>query len=117
MLGRTPFGGSPNNNIKEVTPAEAQAMLEKGQAVLIDVREPVEYAQVHAQGAKLIPLGTFGQRLNELPTDQDVLLICQSGNRSGRATQAAMQAGLSRVYNVKGGTSAWLMSKLPTERG
>ena len=106
-----------SNNIKEKTPAEAQEMLEKGDAVLIDVREPMEFAQVHAKGAKLIPLGTFGQHIGELPTDQDVLIICQSGNRSARATMAAMQAGLSRVYNVKGGTSAWVMSKLPTERG
>ena len=116
MLGGTPFGGSPNN-VKEISPAEAQAKLEKGEAVLIDVREPVEFAQIRAKGAKLIPLGTFGHHLGELPTDQDILIICQSGNRSARATMAAMQAGLSRVYNVRGGTSAWVMSRLPTERG
>src|SRR5690242_4317505 len=116
MLGGTPFGGSPNN-VKEISPADAQAKLEKGEAVLIDVREPVEFAQIRAKGAKLIPLGTFGRHLGELPTDQDILIICQSGNRSARATMAAMQAGLSRVYNVRGGTSAWVMSRLPTERG
>lgn len=116
MLGGTPFGGSPNN-LKEISPADAQAKLETGEAVLIDVREPVEFVQVRARSAKLVPLGTFGQYLGELPTDQDILIICQSGNRSARATMVAMQAGLSRVYNVKGGTSAWVMSRLPTERG
>jgi rhodanese-related sulfurtransferase len=116
MWGRTSFGSGPDK-VKEVTPSEAQAMLEGGQAVLIDVREPSEYTEVRAVGAKLIPLGNFRERIKELPTDQDVLLICRSGARSANAAEAAMQAGLTRVYNVRGGTLAWMMNQLPVERG
>ncbi len=109
------FGGGPS--LKEVTPAEAQKMVETGEAVLIDVREPYEYAEVRATGAKLIPLGSVSQRLNEFPTDKDVLLICRSGGRSAQACMIAMQGGHSRVFNVQGGTISWVNSKLPTERG
>ncbi len=110
------FGGSGPASYKEVTPAEAQAMLESGQAVLIDVREPGEYAQVHARGATLMPLGTVPQHLAEIPTDKDVLMICQSGGRSARACEAVSRTGHTRLFNVKGGTAAWVAAKLPTER-
>lgn len=81
--------------------------------VLIDVRETWEFARGHARGARNIPLGQVMQRLNEIPTDRDVLLICQSGNRSGNAAKALLKAGYTRTFNVSGGTSAWLMQKLP----
>lgn len=92
-------------------------MLEGGEAVLIDVREPYEYSDIRAKGATSMPLGTLGQHIQELPTDKDVLLICQGGGRSARAAAFALQSGYSRVYNVAGGTAAWAMSKLPVERG
>jgi rhodanese-related sulfurtransferase len=103
--------------IKEVTPQKAQEMLDQGDAVLIDVREPAEYQEVHAKGATLIPLGTFGQRLAEVPQDKDVLLICRSGGRSAQACMLAQQGGLKRVYNVQSGTLGWVNAKLPTEKG
>ena len=103
--------------IKEITAQQAQQMLEGGDAVLIDVREPVEYHEIRATGASLIPLGAFQSRVNELPKDKDVLLICRSGGRSAQATLIAQQAGYERVYNVAGGTMAWSSAKLPTEQG
>lgn len=112
-----PMMGQGQPNFKEISPAQAKAMLDNGQAVLIDVREPNEYAEVRANGAQLIPLGTLPQRLNELPTDQDVLMICRSGSRSAMACQLAGQAGYSRLYNVAGGTLAWQAANLPVERG
>ena len=107
-------GGS---NYKEISPAEAQSMLDNGGAVLIDVREPYEYSEVHAVGATLIPLGTLQERLNEIPTDQDVLMICRSGGRSAQACMIAASNGYTRLYNVAGGTMGWISSELPTKAG
>ncbi|MDB5079827.1 MAG: Rhodanese-like protein [Chloroflexi bacterium] len=103
--------------LKEVTPQKAQEMLDQGEAVLIDVREPDEYQEVHAKNARLIPLGSFAQRLAEVPQDKDVLIICRSGGRSAQACMVALQSGLNRVYNVQGGTLGWVQAKLPSEKG
>lgn len=103
--------------LKEVTVQQAQEMLDKGDAVLIDVREPYEYKEVHAKDATLMPLSTFGQHVKEIPQDKDVLLICRSGARSAQAAMFTLQNGYTRVYNVQGGTLAWVQAKLPTEKG
>ncbi len=103
--------------LKDIMPQQAQEMLDQGEAVLIDVREPNEYQEVHAKNATLMPLSTFGQHVQEIPQDKDVLLICRSGGRSTQAGMFALQSGLKRVYNVQGGTLAWVQAKLPTEKG
>lgn len=54
-------------------------------ALVVDVRQPEEWRQGHAPGATLIPLGSLGNRVSEVPRDREVLLICRSGNRSGTA--------------------------------
>jgi len=85
-------------------------------AVLVDVREPDEFDEVHAEGAVLIPLGDVPERRGEIPPDQDTLLICRSGARSQRA--AEYLAGLGhRVANVAGGTLAWVERGLPVRQG
>ena len=81
--------------------------------VLIDVREPGESGRGHARGARNIPLGQMRQRLSDISQDRDVLLICQSGNRSSHAAKALREAGYTHVFNVSGGTSAWRMQQLP----
>lgn len=111
------WGKSGAGSYKEVSPAQAKEMLDSSDAVLIDVREPNEYAEVHAEGAKLIPLGSVAQRLSEIPTDRDVVLICRSGGRSAQACEIASQAGYKRLFNVAGGTLAWVQNNLPTARG
>ncbi|HEX2913833.1 MAG TPA: rhodanese-like domain-containing protein [Chloroflexia bacterium] len=111
------FSGRGQAGFKEITPAEAKKMYDTGEAVLIDVREPVEFSEVRAEGAKLIPLGSLEQRLHELPSDKDILMICRSGGRSAMACQIAARAGHSRLYNVSGGTIAWYQSRLPVETG
>jgi rhodanese-related sulfurtransferase len=87
----------------------AQNMVSQG-ALLLDVREPSEYAAVHAVNAKLMPLGQVGLRLKELETykDKPIAVICRSGNRSSRAVAILQEAGFTKVVNVQGGTSAWV---------
>jgi len=107
---------NPQEPFTRITPREAKEMLDKGEAVLIDVREPGEYAQGHAVGARLIPLNSVFARQNELPDDKDVLFICQMGSRSALAAEYAAAAGKTRLFNVEGGTEAWRDAGLPMEK-
>jgi rhodanese-related sulfurtransferase len=91
----------------------AQSMVSQG-ALLLDVREPGEYAAVHAVNAKLLPLGQVESRLQELEAfkDQPVAVICRSGRRSAQAVAMLQEAGFTQVVNVQGGTSAWVEAGL-----
>jgi rhodanese-related sulfurtransferase len=105
----------PAAPIPQVDVETAAERLRQG-AVLVDVREPDEFDEVHAEGALLIPLGDVPERRGEIPPDQDTLLICRSGARSQRA--AEYLAGLGhRVANVAGGTLAWVERGLPVRQG
>jgi len=82
---------------------------------VVDVREPDEYAAVHAVGVIPIPMQTVPERLDELP-EGTIHLICKSGGRSGRVAAYLEQQGYD-VVNVEGGTDAWVAAGLPTESG
>jgi phage shock protein E len=83
---------------------------------LLDVREPWEYAQAHVADARLIPLGELERRVNEVPRDQPILVICHSGQRSLAAAAYLRQRGYPEVSNVDGGTAAWIEKGYPTSR-
>ncbi len=100
--------------MQEVSPTEAQRRVQNG-ALLIDVREANEYEEVHAQGAQLLALSELETRFGELPKDKELIMICRSGARSGRATQFLLDHGYSEVLNLTGGTLAWQEQGLPTE--
>ncbi|WP_420597354.1 rhodanese-like domain-containing protein [Deinococcus sp.] len=100
--------------MNEVTPQDAQSKVKNG-ALLIDVREANEYAEVHAQDAQLMPLSEFAQQYSELPKDKELIVICRSGARSAQAAQHLLDNGYSNVSNLKGGTMAWQEAGLPTE--
>jgi len=85
--------------------------------LLIDVREPAEFAMVRAVGARLLPLSTFLGRYRALPTDRPILLICATGSRSGQAAAYLLAHGWTDVVNVSGGTAAWQRAGLPTRQG
>ncbi len=74
--------------------------------VLIDVREQDEWDAGHAPSARLVPMSTISDHLDELPRDQKFLVICHSGGRSRRVTDILLQAGFDAV-NVEGGMMAW----------
>ena len=85
-------------------------------AVVVDVREPGEYAVAHVPGTRLIPMGDLASRIAEIDRDRTVHLICATGNRSEAVRRALAQAGYDAV-NVAGGTDAWVRSGRPVERG
>jgi rhodanese-related sulfurtransferase len=76
-------------------------------AVVLDVREPGEYAHGHVPGAMSLPQADLASRLDEVPRDRPVITLCERGMRSLRAAQFLMQVGIDQVASVKGGTSAW----------
>lgn len=86
-----------------------------GGAVVIDVREPMEYVMGHVPGAKLIPMGHLPSQLPELPKDAPVYLICASGNRSLAMADFLVRAGYD-AWSVAGGTGAWSASGRPVTR-
>ncbi|WP_084050863.1 rhodanese-like domain-containing protein [Deinococcus hopiensis] len=101
---------------RDVSPQEGQKMVQEG-ALLVDVREPHEYAEVHAEGAQLIPLSEFETRFAELPKDRPLVMICRSGARSARAGGHLLAQGYSDVVNLQGGTLGWIDAGLPTGEG
>ncbi|MFD3261443.1 rhodanese-like domain-containing protein [Paenibacillus lentus] len=92
---------------KEITPPELSERLKKGEKIMmLDVREPDEWAAGHVRGAKHIPLGQVLERLNELNADEELVVICRSGNRSGLACELLQEKGFN-VVNMTGGLLAW----------
>lgn len=83
------------------------ARLVKAGALLIDVREPHEYAHCRIEGSRHIPMRQIPETLAELPRDRLILVHCHHGGRSLRVTQFLRANGLSQVSNVAGGIEAW----------
>lgn len=93
----------------------ADALRQRDDVVLIDVREQWEYDEAHIPGVTLVPLGELANRVNEIPRDKTVVLTCRSGNRSGQALQFLQQQGFNQVHNMAGGILAWQRAGLPVE--
>lgn len=85
-------------------------------AVVIDVREPFEYAAGHVPGAALVPLGQLQRHTAGLPRGVPVYVICASGNRSLAAAHDLTRAGVD-AWSVAGGTGAWTRAGHPVLRG
>jgi sulfur-carrier protein adenylyltransferase/sulfurtransferase len=95
-------------NEGEIGVIELKEKLDRGDKfVLIDVREPHEYKICNIPGAKLIPLGEFPQHVGEFNPDDDIVIHCRSGVRSGKACNVLRAAGFQHVRNVVGGILAW----------
>jgi len=94
----------------DITVQELKEKLDKKEEfVFIDVREPHEYQEFNL-GAQLIPLGKIVESISELEAhkDQEVVVHCRSGARSGMAQQVMQQSGFKNVRNLTGGVLAWL---------
>lgn len=83
---------------------------------ILDVREDYEYEDAHLAGVLHVPMGFLGQRVEDLPRDRVVYVICRVGNRSGRVVDALNHHGFQTV-NVEGGIEAWEAQGFPIETG
>ncbi len=105
----------PQEPFSRISVDEAKGMMSDGDVAVIDVREPHEYNAGHVPNAKLIPVARVFARKDELPRDKDVIFICQVGQRSALACEMAAAAGLTRLFNLEGGTEAWVKAGNPVE--
>ncbi|MBS1880642.1 MAG: ThiF family adenylyltransferase, partial [Actinobacteria bacterium] len=101
--------------IEEIQPFEAQQEIEGGDVVLIDTREPHEYAETHLEGGKLVPPGLLADEIEAAAPDKSArtIVYCRSGNRSGIAAAQMQALGYTDVASVAGGILAWQEQGLP----
>jgi len=103
-------------DMQEIEVDELAARLERGEATIVDVRRPDEWEEAHIDGASLVTLDGLADRLDELPRDETLLVICRSGGRSAVATETLVEAGFDAV-NVTGGMLAWIDAGHPPHTG
>ncbi len=100
----------------EISVAEAAAKRDAG-AFILDVREPDEWTEYHIPGATLISLGDLAARINEVPRDKEVVVVCRPGNRSQAGRDILTNAGCKNVTSMTGGLKEWAAANLPTVTG
>ena len=102
-----------------ITPTEAVARASKGELVVIDVREQAEYVGGHVADARHLPLADLANRAGELDKFKagPVLVVCQTGARSGGACRTLEKLGFAKVHSLEGGVAAWSEAGLPLKKG
>lgn len=111
--GSSATGGGLADEVDTTTAAAMQA----DGALVLDVREPDEWAAGHIEGATLIPLGELAARSGELPSDQDIVVVCRSGNRSAQGRDILRDAGFANVTSMAGGMNDWISAGQPYVTG
>ena len=99
-----------------VTTAQATHLINREDAIVLDVRDPGEYGAGHIIGAKNVPLSRLDG--GELPKrkDKPVIVYCDGGERAGKAVAALKKQGFERVVNLTGGMRGWQQAGLPVEK-
>ena len=100
----------------EISVAKASTMRDEG-AFILDVRQPKEWNESHIPGATLIPLGELASRVNEVPKDQEIVVVCRSGNRSQQGRDILLAAGFEQVTSMAGGVNQWKAAGFETVSG
>lgn len=103
--------------MKTISPVELQKLLTTQPALpVIDVRTPVEFAEIHVPQARNIPLDELKPGSLQLSKDQPVYLLCRSGQRATKAAEKIMREGFMQAIVIEGGTLAWIDANLPVTR-
>jgi rhodanese-related sulfurtransferase len=98
----------------EISAAQAYEKFQQG-VFFLDVRSQAEWDQGHIAKSTLIPLDELQNRLNELPKNRDIVVVCRSGVRSKEGMTILQQAGFSRSASMTGGLIAWKAAGYPLE--
>ena len=107
-------GGGP-----AVSASQATQLINREDALVVDVRDPGEYGSGHILGAKNVPLSRIAAAGSEIAAkrkEKPVIVYCDSGNRSTKAAAALRSQGFSRVVHLSGGLGAWQQAGLPLEK-
>lgn len=115
-MTQPPHAATPPQTPPEIGPDEAKELLDEG-ALLVDVREAWELEQIRVTDAVHIPLMELPNRMQELPQDRTLVLLCKSGGRSQHAARLLAASGYPDVLNLSGGILGWHQAGLPTTRG
>lgn len=112
MLSRSAAG------ISVLSVTEAVMLMSRKSALVLDVREPDEFAQGHLQGARNVPLSQLSARLKELEKfrDKPVLVVCERGRRANAAAKLLKAQNFTVLNVLKGGMQAWLEAKMPSSK-
>ena len=103
--------------MKSISPAELnQILAAQPDAVVLDVRTPVEFAEVHVPQARSVPLDELKASAWSLPKNQPVYLLCRGGQRATKAAEKLTKEGLTQPVVIAGGTLAWIDANLPVTR-
>ena len=103
-------------SVPKLTALELSEKLKFGKhPMVLDVRDPAEFAQSHIVGAKLIPLNQVRKHAKELPKGREIVCVCASGNRSRIAARFLLKEGFT-VFDMQGGMTAWKQAKLPVQK-
>jgi rhodanese-related sulfurtransferase len=106
---------APAEPFGRLTPREVSERVGAGELSIVDVREQWEYARDHIPNAKLTTLSQIIARPEEAITADDVVFVCEVGQRSAVAAELAAAVGKKHVFNLEGGMQAWRGAGLPTE--
>ena len=111
-------GGSTDTTTMATTVSvdEAYDLYQEG-VFFLDVRSPEEWNDFHAPNSTLIPLDQLPNRLDELPNDQPIIVVCRSGNRSQAGRDILLEAGFSDVASMSGGLTEWVSQGYPSVSG
>ena len=102
---------------QRIQPEEAKELIDAGTVTVIDVREPGEYARDHIAQATLVPLARIiSSAATAVTADDDVIFVCEVGQRSAVAAELAASLGKERLYNLEGGMTAWRAKGYPVEK-
>ena len=101
-----------------VNTLEATQLINRQDALVVDVREQAEYAQSHILNARLLPLSQLEARMGDIEKfkDKPVIVYCASGSRSNSAAAILRKSGFSNVANLSGGFAAWQQAGLPVQK-
>lgn len=102
------------NLAKEISASDA-ALLRDQDAFILDVREQDEWDEYHIPESTLIPLAQLESRIDELPRDQAIVVVCRSGKRSADGRDILLGSGFTQVTSLAGGISTWRSEGYPVE--
>lgn len=103
---------------REVTPIEAVQLINRRDALVVDIRADAEYAAGHITGSRHIPAAQLAERMKDIEKfkSRPVIVACRTGGRAGGSAEALRKAGFGEVLVLRGGIASWQQAGMPLEK-